>query len=405
MVPIAQPPEDVLARWEENGQLQRKSWVARINESVLSFSSVWDFSTMQLSKLDPYCKTSHDGEPCLELSGFTAVLKRFVPEPAWAGLDATAPALWRIFTYIGGYPFLTSETKSETRDRLSRTEFICAVSFLHPGFSDRLFNSDNDERTRARTNADQRRLIFQALASPQPRRQWNAGDESLWASKAAERAARYWDLGGNGDRTAREPHNKGCNRGADGDECFHDLLDFMYAFQPVEDGPPVPRSEFVGVAKNMVERGEVVLTPLREMGMARGRFESLVEFLLVMYLEGSVDGLEELPSDFSERKDQVVTAFYGEDGKGSIDFLEFDEALSSGTSEIMGGKEFVTNEFVSIPSRQPFPDTRHLALRLVRPCSSFCFGNGMLTKIWMTAGAVNGSGMDSGHIHTLPAEA
>ncbi|KAK7710841.1 hypothetical protein SLS64_005746 [Diaporthe eres] len=345
MVPIAQAPKDVLARWEENGQLQTKSWVARINESVLSFPGVWDFSTMQLSKLDPYCKTSHDGEPCLELSGFTAILKRFVPEPAWAGLDATAPVLWQIFTYIGGYPFLTSETKSETRDRLSRTEFICAVSFLHPGFSDRLFNSDNDERTRARTNADQRRLIFQALASPQPRRQWNAGDESLWASKAAERAARYWDPRGNGDRTAREPHNKGCNRGADGDECFHDLLDFMYAFQPVEDGPPVPRSEFVGVAKNMVERGEVVLTPLHEMGMARGRFEGLVEFLLVMYLEGSVDNLEELPSDFSERKDKVVTAFYGGYGKGSIDFLEFDKVLSAGTSEIMGGKEFVTNEF------------------------------------------------------------
>lgn len=374
-----------MARWEESGQLQTKSWVARIHESVLSFLGIWDFSTMQLSKLDPYCNTSYDGETYLELSGFTAILRRFVPEPAWAGLDTTAPVLWQIFTYVGGYPFLTSGTKSETRDRLSRTEFICAVSFLHPDFSDRLFNSDNDERTRARTNTDQRRLIFQALASPQPRRRWTAGDESLWATKAAERAARYWDLRGNGDCTVREPHNKGCNRDADGDECFHDLLDFMYAFQPVEYGAPVPRSEFVGVAKNMVERGEVVLTPLHEMGMARGRFESLVEFLLVMYLEGSVDGLKELPSDFTERKDKIVTAFYGGNGKESIDFLEFDKALSAGISEIMGGKEFVTNDFVSIPSRQSFPDRRHLKLRLFRLCPSFCFGNGILTEILMTA--------------------
>lgn len=362
---------------------------------------------MQLSKLDPYCKMSRDGEVYLELSGFTAILRRFAPEPAWAGLDATAPVLWQIFTYVGGYPFLTPGPKSETRDRLSRTEFICAVSFLHPDFSDRLFNSDNDERTRARTNADQRRLIFQALASPQPRRrQWTTSDESLWATEAAGRAARYWDLRGNGDRsTAREPHNKGCNRDADGDECFHDLLDFMYAFQPVEYGAPVPRSEFLGVAKDMVERGEVVLTPLHEMGMARGRFESLVEFLLVMYLEGSVDGLKELPSDFSERKDKVVTAFYGGDGKESIDFLEFDKALSAGTSEIMGGKEFVTNEFVSIPSRQSIPDWGHLELRLFCLFSSFCSGNGVLTKILMTAGAVNGSGLDSGHRHPLPAKA
>lgn len=105
----------------------------------------------------------------------------------------------------------------------------------------------------------------------------------------------------------------GCNRDGDGDECFHDLLDFMFAFQPCEYAGPVARGEFLGLAKNMVERGEVVLTPLHEMGMARGGFESLVEFLLVMYLEGQVDDLKELPPDFSERKDKVVTAFYGGD--------------------------------------------------------------------------------------------
>lgn len=179
----------------------------------------------------------------------------------------------------------------------------------------------------------------------------------------------------------------------------------MYAFQPVEYGAPVPRSELLGVAKNMVERGEVGLTPLHEMGMARGRFESLVEFLLVMYLEGSVDGLKELSSDFSERKDKVVTAFYGGDRKESIDFLEFNKALSAGSSEIMGGKEFVINEFVSIPSRQSILEWGHLELRLFCLFSSFCSGNGVLTKILMTVGAVNGSGLDSGHRHPLPAKA
>lgn len=118
-----------------------------------------------------------------------------------------------------------------------------------------------------------------------------------------------------------------------------------------------------------------------------------------MYLEGSVDGLKELPSDFSERKDKVVTAFYRGDGKEFIDFQEFDNALLAGTSEIMGGKEFVTNEFVSIPSRELFFD------RLFRLCLSFCFGNGILTKILRIAGAVNGSRLDSGHSHSLPAKA
>ena len=379
MVPIAHPPKDVLARWQENGLLQSKSWAARIHESVLSISNVWNFSTLQLSKLDPYCTTSPDGEAYLELSGFTALLKRFVPELAWARLDATAPTLWQIFTYISGYPFLTAETKPEARGRLTKTEFICVLPLIHQDSSDRLFNSDNDERTRARTNADQRRLIFQALSSSRPR-QWTAHDEALWTSKAAARAARYWDLHGDRDRTAREPYNLRCNRDTDGDECFHDLLDFMYASQPVEDGPPVPRSEFSGIAKQMVESGEVVLTPLHDMRMDRCHFESLVELLLVMYLEGSVEDLKELPSDFIERKDKTVAAFYGRDGKEAIDFLEFDEALSAGTSEIMGGREFVTNEFVSNSSVQPLP-TRQLTLRLLRLSLSFCFGNETLMYI------------------------
>lgn len=135
----------------------------------------------------------------------------------------------------------------------------------------------------------------------------------------------------------------------DGDECFHDVLDFTYALQPAVYGRPVARGDFLGVA-----RGEVVLaavgTPLRASGLASGDFERLVSFLLVMYLEGSEEGLEALPRDFAERRDKVVAAFFGGGAasKEEIDFMGFDEALSAGASEMVGGGDVVTNEFVSV---------------------------------------------------------
>lgn len=97
----------------------------------------------------------------------------------------------------------------------------------------------------------------------------------------------------------------GVNRDADGDECFHDLLDFMDALQPwAEEGAPVPRGRFLATAKEMVARGEVVVTPLHEFELAKEDFGKLVEFLLATYLDGSEDGgLKELPLDFRGEKE------------------------------------------------------------------------------------------------------
>lgn len=128
----------------------------------------------------------------------------------------------------------------------------------------------------------------------------------------------------------------GVNRdGDDGDECFHDLLGFLYALQPVADGTLVTCGDFLGTAKGMLARGGVVVTPLRELGMAKVDFGKLVEFLLVMYLDGSEEDLKDFLRNFAERKEEVVAAFLGR-AKEVIGYLELDEALSAGTSEIMG---------------------------------------------------------------------
>lgn len=65
--------------------------------------------------------------------------------------------------------------------------------------------------------------------------------------------------------------------------------------------------------------------------------------LLVIYLEGSQDdGSQKLPEDLEGSKSKVMAAFYSEgEGKKETDFLDFEEALSAGTKEVMGGKTLV----------------------------------------------------------------
>lgn len=321
--------------------------MARLDEAIPTISRLL---TVQIDKLSPYCTSAQDGQPSLDQADFKSIIEQFVPNPVGvSALDAATPILWNLFTYVSRYPFSQSPSNENTYPQtMTLNEFLRAIVLLHADFSNQLFNGDRDERTRARTNADHKRLLFQGLARPTKAHSAQQHDEILWTSKAALRASQYWEPGST-DAAAHVPHNTGVNRDTNGDECFHDLLDFMYALQPVEYGPPVPKAEFIDEAKAMIARGDVVVTPLREFRLAKGDFEKFVEFLLVMYLDGSQDGHKELPEDFEERKKKVVAAFYGEtDGKEEIDFLKFEEALSVGTKEIMGGQNLTTNDFVSI---------------------------------------------------------
>lgn len=371
MVPTARPPRVILAEWLGSGQLTPESWMARLDEAISTISKL---STMQTDELRPYCTSSQGEEPSLNQTGFKSIIQQVVPNSVGlSALDAATPILWKLFIYVSRYPFFQSPSNGKTFPQtMTLNEFLRALVLLHADFSDQLFNGERDERTRARTNADHRRLLFQGLALPTKASAAGKHDETLWTSKAALRASRYWEPG-SADAAAHVPCNMGVNRDTDGDECVHDLLDFMYALQPVEYGPPVPRADFIGVVKEMIGRGDVVVTPLQEFRLAKGTFEKFVELLLVMHLDGSQKTFKKLPEDFKERKNKVVAAFYGEaDGKEEIDFLEFEEALSAGTKEITGGENLITNEFVStfvpIPSHADrCVEPKEQAARLAHP--------------------------------------
>lgn len=348
MVFLARPHEEVLDARRRNGQLKPSSWVMRLDESALD--TITTRVTVRINNLNAYCIAGDDGELYLNAAGFKRLLQQFVPgNVGYQVLDTALPILWKMLVYISRYPFEAVSPLSleaAIAYTITRNAFLRTLILLHPLFSDQLFNGDNDGNTRCHTNADQRRLLFQAISSH--RHIYNSPDsEAFWDRKSLERASRYWPTH-SGVQLAYMPYNMGPNRDINGDECFHDLLDFMYALQPDLQHVPLPRQAFIGVAKDMVSHGELILTPLREYGLEKTDFENLVQLLLLIYLEDGEDSFKELPRDFNQRRDKVVEAFFGAaHTKEVIDFSEFDEALSASTPEIMGGEEAVTNEFVS----------------------------------------------------------
>lgn len=101
-----------------------------------------------------------------------------------------------------------------------------------------------------------------------------------------------------------------------GDECFHDVLDFMYALQTWSHCAPVLRADFLGTAQRVVSQGELMVVPLHEFLLSEAYSEKLFELLLIMDLPGCpVEGAEDdvLPEDLMARRDKVVSAFFIKD--------------------------------------------------------------------------------------------
>lgn len=190
----------------------------------------------------------------------------------------------------------------------------------------RFFNNEADLGTRARTPADHRRLLLQALAMPTTADPIDS-DEAAWTDKAAVRTRRFFRPSEPTD--VWETDNVMTNRDADGDECLHDVVNYMYTSQPVKEGQyggDVRRRDLVETARDMVAQGEIHLRPLHQMMLDRQEFSFLVQFLLVLWLDGQqMGGMEPLPDDFNERKEAAVAVMFEE--KEGIKFDEYDDAF------------------------------------------------------------------------------
>ncbi|KAI1406263.1 hypothetical protein F4819DRAFT_441068 [Hypoxylon fuscum] len=321
-------PETYLSKWAAENELSATRFVARLDETARDNMQI---TPAKLVRIDKYC-AAHNGEPALSEASFESLLTSFFPAPiALPILKKAAPVLFRMLVYLSRYPFMPEQATRQKDENayLTRSGLLRAVLIAHEDRARRTIGGYGGNHTRTRTAGDHRRLLFQGLAvqleSDPP-----GYDENVWRADAAERARRFYDS--ISDEVSC-PDNALTNRDEMGDELFHDVVDFMCQLLPNWQDNSVTRENLLGLAKSIIQEEGLYRVPLQRYELRRADFEALVEMLLLVY-ESPEEG-ETLPTNFTERRDKVVEAFFGQ--REGIDFKVFDEVSGSGRTEFDTG--------------------------------------------------------------------
>lgn len=355
--------EDDIREWEKQGLLAPDQILSRIDKRVQ------DILSNHLSQherehfeqnLDAICDhddTAAAGDPFVDPVAFADFLAYRSPDHAAPSLvadAAAAPVLFRMLAYLSHYPLAAPPPASPGRARLTRSGLRRAVVHATPRLA--RFFMDSGNYSRDRTPADVRRLVFQGLAVapaaaaaaalpaglalPPP------ADEARWAAKARQRVLDGEEGDGHGDAGLddEEEEEEGeeeekdavlVNRDGDGDEIYHDVLDFLFSTQP-EKSPwyaPCHRDGFRRVARQLRSWSP----PLHELVVTRDVIDTLVELAL------RLDEDEEEASRRLLRKDDIVEGFVG--SFGACNFDMFDDACR---------KHTVSTYHLQYPSVFPF---------------------------------------------------
>jgi hypothetical protein len=215
--------------------------------------------------------------------------------------------LFESLIYLSNYPF-----KKQADNLLTFDSFVRALFWILPERSNGWFEFGS--HTRARTDADKRRILFQGLANN------NIGhdeplDEQGIKSNVRRRA---WDV---------EEHLldiAAMNYDSAGDEIYHDILDVLYhtPVEPLDDTViPVARDEYRPLATSL-HQGQV---RLRELIIPCTRFRTFVEFALHLLFQ--VTNIKpRLPKDYTDAAEDLTKAFSHNNAVG-VSWETFDAAF------------------------------------------------------------------------------
>ncbi|KAF7532062.1 hypothetical protein G7054_g8296 [Neopestalotiopsis clavispora] len=217
------------------------------------------------------------------------------------------PLVYNIIAYLGATPF--HARPGERPSSLSLSEVYCGLTWVLPDLHQSLVVASN--RSRARTTADHRRLLFQSLAT-------NTHESSSDPIKACQRATDN----AQSSTDSRWTDWITVNFDDDGDEMYHDVLDVLHATQP-ETNPPygdVKRDDFRDLAKTLAKDQP----QLHTLAIPRDEFTVFVTFLLALQFE------HKSQPNLSQYEDAArsLTALFCETGDSEIiTWPQFDDAL------------------------------------------------------------------------------
>ncbi|KAH8893858.1 hypothetical protein GQ53DRAFT_859825 [Thozetella sp. PMI_491] len=267
--------EEEVREWEAQGLLTPDQILKRIDKRVQEIlsghlsQSEHDHLEQNLDAICDGESSTEEGELLVDPSAFTEFLIYRNSDDIAQVVAKVAPLLLRMLVYMSNYPLAPPAA-----GHLTKSGFRRAIVHATPRLAQYFIDSGN--YSRERTLADIRRLVFQGLACHGPG--LAAHNEAHWTAKAQQRAT---EQGVNEDAVL-------VNRDGDGDEIYHDLLDFLFSTQP-EKSPwyaPCHRDGFRGFAKTLRWS-----PPLHELMIPRDVVETLAELARGLEEESHRDAL------------------------------------------------------------------------------------------------------------------
>lgn len=219
-------------------------------------------------------------EARLHRTAFIGLLQARLPP----GLPSTfAETLYRLVAYHAAAPFYPSPS-STPPPSLGLRDLERGLAWLLPPYY--LHVSTKGTPGRLRTPSDQRRVVFQSIATCAAATADNAGEEAVrcdYARRGAYDEAHVRENVPDFGELIEELLDTYAkmNRDADGDETFHDLVDVLQMAAPVQHPYGVKRDQLRPLAKKL----HVADVPFHRLAIAREELRDLVKVLVALQYE------------------------------------------------------------------------------------------------------------------------
>ncbi|KAH6682626.1 hypothetical protein B0J14DRAFT_555914 [Halenospora varia] len=251
--------------------------------------------------------------------------------------DEVSPILFEVLQYLGSFPFRENCGDSKLA-AITCDELLRATFWLLPGKAQKGTGAGilgDDIYMRARSAADQRRLLFESLANTNKEFRFNVEEEKrVAAAKAREVDEHLLDMA--------------LTNYDEEDEMYHDVLDVLSYIQESfqkENEAPCRRDDFRSIASQLHKPAS-----LRRLAISRHRLKTLVKFLLAEHMKPETTSQT---VELENVADSLVNAFsQSSEPTSVITWQKFDEAVTKKAPFIFSSLYRIFNSLLTSADHQ-----------------------------------------------------
>ncbi|KAI1085090.1 hypothetical protein F5B20DRAFT_130270 [Whalleya microplaca] len=302
-------------KWVAQGKLTREYITQRMDRMIRDGYALYESEEAVIMGIFEHaCTHEGDSTTILTESGFISLLQSKAALPSTPEGIHGGKIIYSSIAYLSTIPFPKHpDARTSQLEGLSYNQLARGLIWASPGRYSYIIEEGN--RSRQRTNADHRRLIFQSLASTTHAKPYHPEQARQMALKNAF------------DVDDPDFYHEFCssNHDDDGDEIYHDLLDVLYSMQPVIDPryATVHRDAFRATAKLLMEQNKV--TSLHSLAIPTEDFIALARVLLALQFEPTDVKID--LSQYTTAAQTVCAAFCQDSNAEVISWPTFNHAF------------------------------------------------------------------------------